>query len=394
MIAPNYAAAVLTLRKLEGPDPDRSIHLDDLDPRRQRLWELQDFSHGRGLEIGPLHDPILRKHEADVRYIDILDQAGLRAYYQDHPGIPVENIPQIDYALTQPDGRIVSLVEASRSGVPFDWLVASHVVEHVPDLIGWLAELAEVVVDGGALVLVVPDRRYCFDVHRPPTTVGALLEANELGAVRPGVRAVYDHYSSVVRYDVADLWNGVVRDYGARHHTLDEALEKVELSRSGTYVDSHVWLFSPGSFVEQVHELRVIGRSTWYVDTVRTTQPNENEFMVRLRRVPRGSSVVTSFAGEVLPESQRPDWLEEHLRVRATLERRVLELEDKLARRNARLARLRARVSRQSRRLNERARELDALRRALPSERVRTTPEGKESLITRLRGRSFRGRSS
>ncbi len=166
-------------------------------PRRQRLWELQDFSPGRGLEIGPLHDAIVRKDQADVRYVDIQDQAGLRAYYDDHTGIPVETIPEIDYPLTQPDGRIASLVEACSAGAPFDWVVASHVVEHVPDLIGWLAQLGEVVVDGGSLVLVVPDRRYCFDVHRPPTSVGAMLEAHLLGAVRPGVRAVYDNYSRV-----------------------------------------------------------------------------------------------------------------------------------------------------------------------------------------------------
>ena len=34
--------------------------MTDLDPRRQRLWGLHDFSCGRGLEIGPLHNPIVR----------------------------------------------------------------------------------------------------------------------------------------------------------------------------------------------------------------------------------------------------------------------------------------------------------------------------------------------
>ena len=99
----------------------------DLDPRRQQLWQLQDFTDGHGLEIGPLHDAIVRKDQADVRYVDIVDQTGLRAHYQDHAGIPVEAIPEIDYPLTQPDGRIVSLAEATRAGAPFDWVVASHV---------------------------------------------------------------------------------------------------------------------------------------------------------------------------------------------------------------------------------------------------------------------------
>ncbi len=101
------------------------------------------------------------------------------------------------------------------------------------------------------------------------------------------------------------------------------------LSISGTYVDSHVWLFSPGSFVEQLHQLRLIGRSPWYVDTVRSTQPNENEFMVRLRRLARGRAGY-AFAGEVLPDSPRPDWLDEQIRVRITLEREAWCCEDRL----------------------------------------------------------------
>ena len=228
----------------------------DLDPRRQLLWRMQDFAQGRGLEVGPLYDPIVRRGEGDVRYVDVQDQAGLRRYYADHPGIPLESIPEIDYTLIKADGRTVSLVEAARSGAPFDWVVASHVVEHIPDLIGWLAELAELVVDGGSMVLVVPDRRFTFDVHRPPTTVGQILEAHHEGARRPGIRAVYDHYSSAVDYNVSDLWNGVLPTFANRCHPSGDVREWMSKAVAGEYVDSHVWLFTPDSFVEQMRELR------------------------------------------------------------------------------------------------------------------------------------------
>lgn len=341
--------------------------MDDLDPRRQRLWELQDFARGRGLEIGPLHDAIVRKDQADVRYIDIQDQAGLRAYYQDHDGIPVEKIPEIDYPLTRPDGRIVSLVEACQAGAPFDWAVASHVVEHVPDVIGWLDQLAEVTVDGGSLVLVVPDRRYCFDVHRPPTSVGAMLEAHLLGAVRPGVRAVYDNYSRVVQYKPVDLWDGVIPGYDQRYHSLSEAEELVEKSLQ-TYVDCHVWLFTPTSFVEQLHELRLIGRSHWYVDSVRPTPTNQIEFMVRLRRLPRDADPRGPVADELLPTNTRPDWLDDPARTKRVkgLEKRVAALQELAAQRKSRLQRLRAKVQRQQAELERQRVELTRLRASLP----------------------------
>jgi uncharacterized coiled-coil protein SlyX len=362
--------------------------VENLDPRRQRLWGLHDFGHGRGLEIGPLHDAIVRKDQADVRYIDIQDQAGLRAYYDDHPGIPVENIPEIDYPLTQSDGRIVSLVEACKSGAPFDWVVASHVVEHVPDVIGWLEELAEVVIDGGSLVLVVPDRRYCFDVHRPPTSVGAMLEAHLLGAVRPGVRAVYDHYSRVVQYNAPDLWNGVIPGYDARYHGLPETQALLEKSLDD-YVDCHVWLFTPDSFVEQMHELRIIGRSDWYVDEVIPTPTDQIEFMVRLRRLPRDHSQDELIVDELVPDRTRPDWLDDPGRVRRVqgLERKVATLEERLAERKARISTLRGKLERQRRIVRRQRAELEALRAPLP---VRAARKARSS-VRRLTGRSRRG---
>src|SRR4051794_725388 len=149
-----------------------------MDPRRQGIWELNDFSRGHGLEVGPLHRSIVHREEGDVSYVDVLDRDGLVEHYRNDPHVPAEAIPEIDFHLIQDDGRTLSLVEAAKPGAPFDWVMASHVIEHVPDVIGWLDELAELVVDDGKLVLVVPDKRYCFDVHRPPTTVGQMIAAN------------------------------------------------------------------------------------------------------------------------------------------------------------------------------------------------------------------------
>jgi hypothetical protein len=311
---------------------------------------------------------MIKKHEGEVHYVDIKDQDGLRAYYDGHPGIPVENIPPIDYPLTQRDGSIASLVEATRAGAPFDWAVASHVVEHVPDLIGWLDELAEVIVDGGTLVLIVPDRRYCFDVHRPPTTVGAMLEAHLLEAVRPGVRAVYDHYSRVVQYNPADLWDGVIPSYDQRFHTSAETEKYVEESLH-EYVDSHVWLFTPTSFVEQLHELRLIGRSQWYVDVVRPTPRNEIEFVVRLRRLARGGDSRGPVDGELLPDNTRPDWLDDPARAKQvkTLRKRVRKLRAKVAQRRSQVQRLRTQVARQQEVIKRQRAELDQLRGSMPA---------------------------
>jgi hypothetical protein len=43
---------------------------------------------------------------------------------------------------------------------------------HVPDPIGWLHEVGEILADDAPLVLVVPDKRYCFDLYHQRTSSG------------------------------------------------------------------------------------------------------------------------------------------------------------------------------------------------------------------------------
>ncbi len=123
---------------------------DGLDRRRRRFWRLHDLSEGRGLELGPLHRPIATRDQTDVRYLDVQDQAGIQAHYAGDPGVDTAQIPPIDYFLQQPDGRILSLREAAGPGAPYDWVVASHVIEHIPDVIAWLQDLGEARTRRGA----------------------------------------------------------------------------------------------------------------------------------------------------------------------------------------------------------------------------------------------------
>ncbi|MPW20588.1 methyltransferase domain-containing protein [Paraburkholderia sp. CNPSo 3157] len=52
---------------------------------------------------------------------------------------------------------------------PVDFIVASHVIEHVPDLITWLRELSHALRPGGQVRLAIPDKRFTFDLLRRET---------------------------------------------------------------------------------------------------------------------------------------------------------------------------------------------------------------------------------
>ena len=211
--------------------------------------------------------------------------------------------------------------------------------------------------------------------HRPLTTVGQMIQAHLDGDTRPSTRAVYDHYAGAVDYNHTNLWRGERPFYDGPRFAAGTAEEQLQRTLKGEYVDSHVWLFTPDTFLRQLRELRLSGRSDWFVDAIVPTPRDEIEFRVRLRRIPRGTdATVEDHPGEVVAEGERPEWVEQQaswhrvdtLQDRiATLEtllklsesdqkaaeRRAAILEAKVDKRDERLAKLRKQLERSEKRV-------------------------------------------
>lgn len=255
--------------------------------RHARLLHLLEPGKGYGLEVGPLLDPVVLRGETNVRYVDVHSAEVLREHYADHPGLSLEDIVDPDFTLIDADGLVRSLPEAVGGAAPFDWVLASHVIEHVPDVIGWLHEVADVLADRGRVVLAVPDRRFSFDAARPATTVGEMLLAHQRRDQMPSVRAIYDHYRCAVQLEARALWDGAVAGPEHRIHALDYVLDRMARAERGTYVDCHVWLFTPASFVTQMCELGELDQFPYAIEQIVPTAPNDLEFYVVLHRLDR-----------------------------------------------------------------------------------------------------------
>ena len=307
-------------------------HITAMRSRRDRFLALHDFSVGRGLEIGPLDSGLADPETDRVTYVDVLDTTGLREHYAHDPNVILELIPQIDYPL-QRDGVMQTLADAASPGAPYDWVIASHVIEHVPDVIGWLAQVAELTVDDGVLLLAVPDRRYTFDRHRPPTTTGQAIQAHDAGDTRPSIRAVYDYFTSAVTVDPGKLWAGAPPPgRSARMHDEATVRSMMERCRAGEYVDCHVWTYTPQSLVDQVDELRALGLCEWYVEKVAPV-PHGIEFYALLRRLPADVPTERIQCPSHDPASDMPDWLFDEWSARDEVRRqrrRIRRLERRL----------------------------------------------------------------
>lgn len=237
------------------------------DTRRERFSQLVSYPSGPALEIGPLAEPVLQRPEHDVRYVDVFDQDYLRHHYRDDELVDCSAIPWIDFTLRTPTG-FQSLAEAVREGSPYGYIVASHVIEHVPDLIGWLADAADLLRDDGLLLLVVPDKRYCFDFYRQQTSVGQMLQAAQSHDRTPSVRAVYDHFRDAATISVPHTWCGIPPEDPdtVRMFKLEDAQAQAQRALNGQYIDSHVWTFTPSSFSQQFGDLGALGECAFEIE--------------------------------------------------------------------------------------------------------------------------------
>jgi hypothetical protein len=123
------------------------------------------------------------------------------ARYATHVGFDVEAIVPIDYV------TYGSIHDTVGPDIPFDYVIASHVIEHVPDVIGWLCDIRSVLRDDGVLSLAIPDHRRCFDALRSPTVTADLIHAHLRKPTVPSPRQVFDHYSSAVAWRRLISWD-------------------------------------------------------------------------------------------------------------------------------------------------------------------------------------------
>jgi hypothetical protein len=245
--------------------------------RAEMILDGIDVSAATGLELGPLTAPIVARDHGPIRYIDHLDTDALRARYREHIGFDLDAIVPIDYVID------TTIAAAVGPDTRFDYMVASHVIEHVPDLVAWLADVRSVLADGGLLALAVPDHRRCFDALRAPTVLAEVVEAHLLGRTTPSPRQVFDHYASAVARGGRIIWgDDAALEELSPVHSEAEALELAVASANGTgFGDAHCWVFSPTSFAAVLAGLRRLGLLAF--DVVRCTDTVGGEFFATLR---------------------------------------------------------------------------------------------------------------
>lgn len=249
--------------------------------RRQILLQGLDLGRLSGMEIGPLMSPFVAKTDGAVLYVDHADTAALREKYATDPAVDTSRIVEVDAVWGD------STLSECLGGSKVDYVIASHVAEHVPDLVTWLQEIEAVLRPRGELRLVLPDKRFTFDCLRSEARFSDVVHAYLMRARRPSSHALLDCVLDVAaNADASALLDG--RQTPAdieRAFTFDDALRFVrERIACDVYTDVHCWVVTARGFAELMQRLVEVGLTNFacakFVDSARF------EFYVMLRPEP------------------------------------------------------------------------------------------------------------
>lgn len=289
--------------------------------RRSKILRGLDIAGMSGVEIGALAWPLVRKSDGDITYVDFADAGALREKYREDRGVPVDQIVDVD-AIWGSNTLKQAIGEDRR----VDYILASHVVEHVPDLIGWLKELASVLKPAGEIRLVVPDKRFTFDILRRETQIPEVLAAYLAGARTPQPERILDFVLKDVLVDKQAAWDGVLGSL-ASQLPLEGAMNAVRQAEAGNYVDVHCWVFTPQSLGRLFADLAKHGLLDLECTSFDDTEYGEHEFFISLRPSSDRLAAVASWNKVETEARCLPTPEDELRRENSALAARILALE-------------------------------------------------------------------
>jgi SAM-dependent methyltransferase len=278
----------LARRKVVAP-----AHSQPTEPdlsRRDKLLGSLKLAKSVGAEIGPLHNALVSKSESHVIYIDHCDTEALRKKWSVDPKVDLTKL-HVDAVWGEQtlQQAIAQYAQAHGNGAAaggLDYVLASHVIEHVPDLVTWLQEIDAILKPEGELRLAIPDKRFTFDYLRRTSDLATVLYAYLCRARAPNALCLLDFCLNMANVDCAAAWQGKIEKSELKNnYTFESALSIADDARlTGDYKGIHCWTFTPASFARICAELAKHDLLKFECAQFFDTAFNEFEFFVTMRK--------------------------------------------------------------------------------------------------------------
>lgn len=288
--------------------------LSDLDTDRGGYIHSRVAREAKALEIGGSYNPMFRRNDGyDLWTADHDTQQNLIAKYNALvPGADQYRIEHVDFIAT--DGNLNTAVPDEHAGT-FQFVLSSHNIEHLPNPIAHLRSVERLLAADGAYLMVVPDKRGCFDLLRQMTTTGQWLEAYFRPEPFHTVRTRFDCESYSVGNNGTITWGPQERFDGlqiASGLPLEASYRNVATPVL-KYWDGHAWSFTPHSMLLILREIHALGLTGLFPEAV--LSDGNGEFIVELVRRP--ASTISNDERTALLAKACREQAEAHMRIPA-----------------------------------------------------------------------------
>lgn len=252
-----------------------------------REYLKQKFQDEEIIEFGPLNRPLFNKKEnKKISYADIRSTEEIKKLYRDNDylkktgiSVDIDSIVDIDYKIE--DNYLKTFKNKK-----FDVAYLSHVIEHMPDIIKFFIEIKEILKEEGRLVIIYPDKRYCFDHFRNSVSFRDAYATYKYG-IKENARIAFDFsYNVVHENDAAFFWQGTDLINVISKNNIEDAEKYYKDTISGniTNDDVHFWPFSDIDFLKFIYEMKRANLLEYDVEEFYPTQDNTQEFMIILKK--------------------------------------------------------------------------------------------------------------
>ena len=207
---------------------------------RARKEAIQSIinKEGYGIEIGPSFRPLAPKKEGyKVTIVDHCQKKELLLKYA-HLGNIVLQIEEVDVVISGIGS--FDRIEDNK----YDWIIASHVLEHIPNLLGFLKEMFKKLSPGGQLILILPNKDFTFDTERENSSLSKVLQHFEEDLTNHKESDIVEYFLAVVDRKKELLRPWKLFSSKTPMHTMQEMENAIAMRRKGNYIDIHAWVFT------------------------------------------------------------------------------------------------------------------------------------------------------
>ncbi|WP_313186810.1 methyltransferase domain-containing protein [Lacrimispora sp.] len=242
--------------------------------------------NARILEIGPLNRPIFTKDQyPNCFYCDIRTTEAIKALYSGNAylettgiSIAIDTIVDIDFVLRKNYSNTFENIEK------FDFVIMSHVIEHVDDILYFFDDILSALKPGGSLIIVYPDKRYCFDHYRQEASFRDAFEVSQEGYKANG-RMVFDFlFNAIQENSEPFFWQAYQMENHMPVNSFEAAKAAYNRIMDGLHEDDvHYWPFSDIGFLKFLYDCTRAGLLKFTCTDFVPTAENTQQFFVTLR---------------------------------------------------------------------------------------------------------------